>query len=96
VSDIPYIVQGAWRANHIPWYARLARVGWYIEEHLMWPSHWFLLTLGGLVPRLVNPSFAQSQMGIWQSSLVSAIVARSQDIPSRCSRPDSASCRLNA
>ena len=40
----------------------------------MWPSHWFLLTLGGLVPRLINPAYAQSQLGLWQASLVSAIL----------------------
>src|SRR5438270_486210 len=74
VSDIPYVAMGAMRARDLPWYLRIMRVVWYVEEHLMWPSHWFLLTLGGLVPRLVNPSFAQSQMGIWQSSLASAIM----------------------
>ncbi|HEY1297414.1 MAG TPA: hypothetical protein VGJ60_30410, partial [Chloroflexota bacterium] len=36
--------------------------------------HWFLLTLGGLVPRLINPTYAHSQIGLWQASLVSAIL----------------------
>ena len=30
--------------------------------------------LGGLVPSLVNPGFAHSELGLWQSSLVSAIL----------------------
>jgi hypothetical protein len=74
VSDIPYVVLGALRARDLGWPMRIMRVVWYVEEHLMWPSHWFLLTLGGLVPTLVNPAYAHSQMGLWQSSLVSAIL----------------------
>src|ERR687884_101869 len=74
VSDIPYVALGAMRARDIPWYTRLGRVVWYIEEHLMWPSHWFLLTLGGLVPSLLNPTYARSALGVWQSGLASAIL----------------------
>ncbi len=74
VSDIPYVAMGAFRARDLAWHTRIMRVVWYVEEHLMWPSHWFLLTLGGLVPRLINPAYAQSALGIWQSSLISAIM----------------------
>ncbi len=75
VSDIPYVVLGAIRARNAPWYTRLARVGWYVEEHFMWPSHWFLLTLGGLVPPLINPSYAHSALGHWQSGVMSTVLA---------------------
>jgi hypothetical protein len=74
VSDIPYVVRGAIRARDLAWHTRIMRVVWYVEEHLMWPSHWFLLTLGGVVPRLVNPAYSQSAAGMWQASLVSAIM----------------------
>jgi len=74
VSDIPYVALGAARARDLPWYVRVMRIVWYVEEHLMWPSHWFLLTLGGLIPRLINPTYAHSQLGLWQSSLISAIL----------------------
>ena len=74
VSDIPYVALGAVRARDLPWHVRIMRVVWYVEEHLMWPSHWFLLTLGGLIPPLVNPAYAHSTLGMWQSSLISAIL----------------------
>jgi cellulose synthase/poly-beta-1,6-N-acetylglucosamine synthase-like glycosyltransferase len=74
VSDIPYVAIGAFRARDLAWHTRIMRVVWYVEEHLMWPSHWFLLTLGGLVPSLVNPAYAHSPLGLWQSSLISAIM----------------------
>jgi len=74
VSDVPYLVLRAMRARHIPWHLRVARMGWYIEEHLVWPSHWFLLTLGGLVPPLLNPGYAATAQAIWQSSTVSFLL----------------------
>jgi hypothetical protein len=74
VSDIPYVIQGAARARNMAWYTRCARVFWYIEEHLMWPAHWFLLSLGGLIPTLLNPSYAHSPLGVWQAGLSSAIL----------------------
>ena len=67
VSDIPYLALRALRARHIPWHMRVMRVGWYVEEHLVWPSHWFLLTLGGLVPPLLNPGYARTALGVWQT-----------------------------
>lgn len=74
VSDIPYVALGALRARDLPWHTRIMRVVWYVEEHLMWPSHWFLLTAGGLIPSLVNPAYAHSALGLWQAGLISAIM----------------------
>jgi hypothetical protein len=75
VSDIPYVTLGAIRANDLAWHTRVMRVVWYVEEHLMWPAHWFLITLGGVLPRLVNPAFAHSDLGLWQTSVISAIMS---------------------
>jgi hypothetical protein len=74
VSDIPYLAMRTLKARHIPWHLRVARVGWYVEEHLVWPSHWFLLTLGGLAPPLLNPEYARTAEGVWQSSMFSTLL----------------------
>jgi hypothetical protein len=74
VSDIPYVALGALRARDLAWHTRIFRVAWYVEEHLMWPAHWFLLTLGGLVPAMINPAYAHSALGMWQASIISAIM----------------------
>jgi hypothetical protein len=74
VSDIPYLALRTLRARHIPLHLRIARLGWYVEEHLVWPSHWFLLTLGGLLPPLINPGYARTALAIWQSSAVSTLL----------------------
>lgn len=75
ISDVPYVVTRALRARHIPWPTRLARVAWYVEEHMVWPSHWFILTLGGLVAPLLNPAYARSALGSWQVSITQALLA---------------------
>jgi cellulose synthase/poly-beta-1,6-N-acetylglucosamine synthase-like glycosyltransferase len=75
VSDVPYLALHTLRAQHIPWYVRFARVGWYIEEHLLWPSHWFLLTLGGLLPPLLNQAYyTRSPLGAWQTAVFSTLM----------------------
>lgn len=74
VSDIPYLVLGAARAPHIPLGKRAARVWWYLEDHLMWPSHWFLLSFGTLATALLAPQFASSALGAWQAQAVSTLL----------------------
>ena len=77
VSDVPYLTLRTLQAQHIPWYIRLSRVGWYIEEHLLWPSHWFLLTLGGMLPPLINQVWALSPLGVWQTAAMSTLLGLS-------------------
>jgi cellulose synthase/poly-beta-1,6-N-acetylglucosamine synthase-like glycosyltransferase len=74
VSDVPYVVLGAIKSRNAPWHQRFLRVFWYLEEHLVWPSHWFLLTLGGVLPPLLNPAIASSTQWQFQQTLVSAIL----------------------
>jgi len=74
VSDVPYLAMRTFRASHIPWPMRVSRVGWYVEEHLVWPSHWFLLTLGGLLPPLINPDYARTSLGVWQTAMFSTLL----------------------
>jgi cellulose synthase/poly-beta-1,6-N-acetylglucosamine synthase-like glycosyltransferase len=53
VSDVPFVVAHALRARHIPLWERLWRAWYYTKEHVLWPSHWFLLTGGlSLIPSL--------------------------------------------
>jgi Glycosyl transferase family group 2 len=74
VSDVPYLALRSLHARNIPWHIRVARVGWYVEEHLVWPSHWFLLTLGGLLPPLLNPAYARTALGLWQTAAFSTLL----------------------
>jgi cellulose synthase/poly-beta-1,6-N-acetylglucosamine synthase-like glycosyltransferase len=58
VSDIPYVVQRAIRQSAVPLWARLRRVGFYAEEHVVWPTHWFLLVVGGGLIAYLSPEAA--------------------------------------
>lgn len=49
-SDVPYVLEGFFRARHIPFFKRARRCWLYVEEHLFWPSNWFLLALGPRLP----------------------------------------------
>ncbi len=75
VDDIPYVVLGALRAHHIPRHVRAGRVAWYVEEHLIWPTHWFLLTLGGALLPLLNPDYARSLEGVTHLSAAASLLA---------------------
>ena len=74
-SDIPYVVWQGLRARHVcPWH-RAYRVVSYVAEHVLWPSHWFLLTGGlNLIP-LVAPSLAASPLVQGAGTIASTALA---------------------
>lgn len=62
-SDIPYTIKQAIQHLEISRWSRFLRVYKIIECHLLWPTNWFILTLGGWAPTLVNPVFSQTSLG---------------------------------
>jgi hypothetical protein len=50
VSDVPYVIEGFFRARHISWRRRVNRCGHYVQEQIFWPANWFLLALGTRLP----------------------------------------------
>jgi cellulose synthase/poly-beta-1,6-N-acetylglucosamine synthase-like glycosyltransferase len=58
VSDVPYVVRRAFERRAVPLWARLRRVGFYAEEHVCWPTHWFLLTIGANLVAYFAPTTA--------------------------------------
>ena len=50
--DVAYAVQQAVTHRDIPWRKRYLRFWYFFENHLMWSTQWFFVTLGGLVPLL--------------------------------------------
>lgn len=59
-SDIPYVIRQALRAQAVPFSARLRRVTFFAEEHLCWPTHWTLLTIGANAIVYLAPSFTHT------------------------------------
>lgn len=59
-SDIPYVVRRALSARAVPSGSRLRRVAYYVEEHIAWPTHWFLLTIGANAIALLSPAYTHT------------------------------------
>lgn len=62
-TDIPYAIKQSLKRPEISRWARFLRVYKIFECHLLWPTNWFILTLGAWVPTFVNPIFAQTALG---------------------------------
>jgi len=62
-TDIPYAVKQGIKHPEIPRWSRFLRIYKLFECHLLWPTNWFILTLGGWVPALINPVFSQTTLG---------------------------------
>jgi len=62
-TDIPYAVKEAIRHPEIPFLVRFFRIFKIIETHFIWSTNWFILTLGALIPTIVNPVFQQTALG---------------------------------
>lgn len=46
ISDVPYVLWHGLRQTRIPLWLRVVRAGHYVEEHLVWAAHWFVLAVG--------------------------------------------------
>jgi len=62
-TDLAYAVKQAKDHPEIPWHLKFPRIFKILETHLIWSTNWFILTLGALLPTLVNPKFMQTSLG---------------------------------
>lgn len=77
ISDIPFVIRGSILHSEIPVFDRLRRVMQLLEQHVFWPSNWFILTMGSAIPPLVNPAFGRTVLGHNLSQLSSGILTLS-------------------
>jgi len=63
ISDDPNVIKNYFIHTEIPFWDRTVRLFNVLEEHLLWPTNWFILTLGSTIPPLINPYFAQTVLG---------------------------------
>jgi len=77
ISDVPFVVKNAIMHNEIPPMDRFKRVLQLLEQHVFWPSNWFILTVGSVLPPLVNPAFGRTVLGHNLSQLSSGILTLS-------------------
>lgn len=77
VSDLPYVIRGAFLSTEIPVQDRIRKVVMLLEHHIFWPANWFILTIGSTIPPLVNPVFGRTALGHNLSQLSSGILTLS-------------------
>lgn len=63
VSDDAYVIKQWLTVPHVPFWEKTMRVIHVLESHFLWPVNWFAITLGALIPPLINPAFSQTVMG---------------------------------
>ncbi len=66
VTDISYAIKEFWEKREkislVNFFFRFIRT---LEQHLLWPSYWWLITLGAILPPLINPAFRFTALGFY-------------------------------
>lgn len=100
VSDDTYIIKQWVLAEDVPFWDKTIRVLKTIEDHFLWPVNWFAITIGALLPPLLNKQFNNYQLGktlpqvsstLLTISLISLIVIFFIDAHARPQRPKNSS-----
>lgn len=96
VSDDAYVIKQWLLAEGVPFWDKTIRVIKTIEDHFLWPVNWFAITIGALLPPLLNQQFNRTILGktlpqvssaLLTFSLISLVVIFIIDARSRPKRP---------
>jgi cellulose synthase/poly-beta-1,6-N-acetylglucosamine synthase-like glycosyltransferase len=77
VSDDSYIIKRWIKAKEISFWEKTIRVAKVLEDHFLWPVNWFAITLGALLPPLINKDFSRTILGKTLPQVSSAILTLS-------------------
>lgn len=62
-SDDAYLIKKWLTVKGVPFWEKTIRVLRVLETHFLWPVNWFILTLGAILPPLINKNFARTILG---------------------------------
>ncbi len=74
VTDIPYAMIRFMHSSHIRFSIKLRRLIHITENHIFWPTSFFLLTVAAFIPPIVNPVFKRTVLGFLLPKLSSFIL----------------------
>lgn len=63
VSDVAYTLKRSFLTPHIKFSAKIKKILFIIETHLLWPVSFFVLTISASIPPLINPVFKRTVLG---------------------------------
>lgn len=61
--DVPYMIKMFFADKKIPFVQKFLKISVALEQHFLWGTSWFLITLGALLPTILNPSFSRTTLG---------------------------------
>jgi hypothetical protein len=64
-SDISFALNEAVHRREIPFARRYLRFWYVFENHISWSTQWFFITLGGLIPWVIDIAFGVKVMPEW-------------------------------
>ena len=74
VSDVPEVIRKYFTLSTVPFWDKTIRLLNLLESHIVWPTNWFILTLGSTIPPLVNRNFSRTVLGHNLSQISSLIL----------------------
>lgn len=74
VSDTPYVISRWITSTDVPFWEKTIRTLRVIEDHFLWPVNWFAITVGALLPPLLNEQFSRTIIGKTLPQVTSAIL----------------------
>ncbi len=77
VSDIGFVLKEFVASEKVDSWAKLKKILFLAETHLLWPISFFILTISALIPPLINPVFKRTVLGFLLPKLSSLILTLS-------------------
>jgi hypothetical protein len=64
-SDVPYAILQAIAHPEIPFAKKARRFAALASNHLLWGTHWFLLSLGWIMPQVIGRLYGKDHVPLW-------------------------------
>lgn len=78
VSDDPWLIKNLFLRKEIPLRDRMTKLFYVlVDNHLVWPTNWFIMNLGSNLPPLINPAFERTILGHTLPFLSSVVLSLS-------------------
>lgn len=74
VSDDPQLIKWWFTTPKVSFWDKTIHVLKVLEDHILWPVNWFIITLGVNIPTFLNPNFKRLSMGFTLPRLSSLIL----------------------
>jgi len=63
VSDDPQLIKWWFTVPNVSFWDKTIHLLKVLEEHILWPVNWFIITLGVNIPTFLNPNFRRMMIG---------------------------------